>query len=318
MPIPSHVLVDTNALWGMWHPDFQKIVQLSREGKFKLVVPHIVWEERRTQLLDKELEAVKALQNAYDKVQRRNQASMLGQLILPPLPLWSMEQMIDVSKAHMDELAQGNNIEVIPLDPGHATRAWDRYFDVEIPFKREEPRENRRKDIPDSWIFEAAIDLYHQQNGLVVLCGDEKLQGCFESISVPVFKKPEDLVRFLDAEEKGYQAPDVLKESDQPSGTRLETAELDALLDSAQSTILNADRTILGIVGYLRTVPKGELESMLTVLGIAAPISRNAAERLVLSGLIQDTGHAYIPKNRQACELAAEEVEPLMIKLVRP
>jgi len=316
MPIPSHVLVDTNALWEIGHPDFQKIIQLSREGKFKLVVPHIVWEERRTQILEDEQKAVRALQAAYDKVHRRNPASMFGQLILPPLALWSLEQMTEASKAHMVELSRANNFEVVPLDPSHAARAWERYFDVNIPFKREQIRENRRKDIPDSWIFEAAIDLYRQEDGLVALCGDEKLQHCFESIGISVFKKPADLVRLLEVEGNDDLPSSALPGTGQPTAARKDDSALAELLESAQSASLSADRTVLGIVGYLTTVPKGELESMMETLGMGAPIVRNAAERLVLSGLIQDTGHAYIPKNRQACDLAAREVEPLMIKLV--
>ena len=320
MPTPSHVLVDTNVLWDIRHPDFQKIVQLSRERKFKLVVPHIVWEERRTQILEQEMKEVVAIQTAYEKVQRRSPGSMLGQLKLPPLPLplWETEQMIDASKAHMVDLAHSNNIEVIPLDPSHAARAWERYFDVEIPFKREEARVNRRRDIPDSWIFEVAIDLYHQEDGLVALCGDAKLQRCFDSISVRVFNKVEDLLLFLEAEDKDQSSSEDSPAGAQPPDTPKEGLALSALMEAAQTTSLNADRTILGVIGYLKIVPKKDLDVMMTSLGIAEPIVRNAAERLALNGLIQDTGHTYIPKNRQACELAAAEVELLMIKLVLP
>lgn len=316
MPTPSHVLVDTNALWNLRHPDFQKIVQFSRERRFKLVVPHIVWEERRTQLLEKETKEVLALQAAYEKVQHRSPGSMLSQMILAPLPLWGIAQMIEASKAHMAELAQSNNIEVIPLDPNHAERAWNRYFDVNIPFKREEAREHRRRDIPDSWIFEAAIDLYHQGEGLVALCRDAKLQRCFESISVKVFSEAEDLVVFLEAEEKDQPASDENPAGSQPAETPKEGLALSALMESAQTMSLSAERTILGVVGYLKIVPKTDLNVMMTSLGLATSIVRNAAERLAINGLIQDTGHTYIPKNRQACDLAAAEVEPLMIKLL--
>ena len=316
MPIPSHVLVDTNALWKIRHPDFQKIVQLSRKRRFKLVVPHIVWEERRTQLLDDEMETVKSLQTAYDKVHRRNPESMFGRLMLPPLPLWGMEQMIEASKAHMVELARLNNIEVIPLDPSHATRAWARYFDVELPFKRQEIRENRRRDIPDSWIFEAAIDLYHQEDNLVALCGDAKLQHCFHSISVPVFKAAVDLVQFLEAEIHRQGQPAAIEAEKNVPDAPMDGSILAALMESVQTTSRNAERTILGVVGYLGIVPKVDLESMMTSIGMEKSIVRNAAERLALNGLIQDTGNTYIPKSRQACDLAAAEVEPLMIGLV--
>ena len=317
MPTPSHVLVDTGLLWDIKHPDFQKVVQLSRERHFKIVVPYIVWEERRTQLLDDELDGVKKLQSAYERLDRRKADSILGRLTLPPFSIWDLEQIVEASKAHMIELAQKNNIEVLPLDANYAERAWDRYFEVHAPFRREESRDNRRKDIPDSWIFEAAIDLAGTHNGLVALCGDGKLGQCFESIGIQIFKTASELLAFLDQDAPRVAQSTSVAEVDVAAvGGSAEVTQLDVLMNAHQRESRDAEQKILGLVGYLGALPKRDLETMLEYLGVSAELRRNAAERLVLSGLIQDTGSTYVPKNRQACELAAAAIEPLMIGLV--
>ena len=122
----------------------------------------------------------------------------------------------------------------------------------------------------------------------------------------------------LEAEGKAQPRPDGAPEHAKHPDVPGEGSELAALMASAQMTSLQAERTILGVVGYLRIVPKADLGAMMASIGLEEPVVRNAAERLALHGLVQDTGSAYIPRNRQACELAAAEVEPLMIRLVMP
>ena len=317
MPTPSHILVDTGVLWHIGHPDFQKIVQLSRDRHFKIIAPHIVWEERRTQILDNELDGVKKLKDAYERLNHRRADSILGRLELPPFSLWEQHEIVEASKAYMAELARKNNIEIVPLDANHAERAWVRYFDVDAPFRREESRDNRRKDIPDSWIFEAAIDLAGAHDALVALCGDEKLGKCFASIDIQVFKTASDLFAHLELDVQRAPQPTDSPEAEVAEAGGLGGAkQLDILMDAHQRESRDAEQKILGLVGYLGALPKRDLESMLEYLGVSAELRRNAAERLVLSGLIQDTGNTYLPKNRQACELAATAIEALMIRLV--
>lgn len=267
-------------------------------------------------MIEKEMQALKSLQAAYEKVRFCSPTSMIRQLVLPPLPTWNSEQLDEASREQMAELARANSIEVMPLDPRHAPRAWQRYFDVEMPFNREEERMQRRLDIPDSWIFEAAIELYQQKEVLVALSGDAKLRRCFDSIDVPAYNKAGDLLRVLEAEDNAQVEPEAAQAQAQPLDALDDGSELRKLMASAQTRSLQAERTILGVVGYLTTVPKTELIAMMASIGLDEPIVRNAAERLALHGLVRDIGSAYIPRNRQACELAAAEIEPLIVQLV--
>lgn len=314
----THILVDTNALYKFWSPDFQMIVKMSKDRRFKIIVPHIVWEERRTQWLDDALDDVQKLRSAYSTLERRKPESILGRLDLPPFSIWEREQIVEASRVHMADLAKEYNIEVIPLDPRHAERAWVRYFDVSPPFKPEEIRLNRRKDIPDSWIFESAIDLFESHKGLVALCEDGKLVKCFESIDVPVFKTAADLVTFLEQEGKAKSELDIAKDGQAPiaADDSDQILKLDQLLERLQHVSRDAEQKILGFIGYLGLLTKRDLGGLLELAGVSPELGRNAAERLVLNGLIQDTGNAYLPRNKEACELAAVSVEPLMIEFV--
>jgi hypothetical protein len=64
-------------------------------------------------------------------------------------------------------------------------------------------------------------------------------------------------------------------------------------------------------------VPKHQLFDMLLQSGVSTDIARNVADRLVIAGLITDTGNHYLPRNKEAGELAAKSIEPELIKLLQ-
>jgi hypothetical protein len=58
---PLHLLIDTSYLRraGFGDPDFRLLLHFSKTDRLKIFVPHIVWEERRTQLLEKAFGKIK-------------------------------------------------------------------------------------------------------------------------------------------------------------------------------------------------------------------------------------------------------------------
>ena len=75
------------------------------------------------------------------------------------------------------------------------------------------------------------------------------------------------------------------------------------------------DVKALGFVSYLRSTGKQAVIGLLVQSGVAAEAARNALERLALAGLITDTGHNYLAVEGRQAEMAAQLVEPEMIKL---
>lgn len=75
------------------------------------------------------------------------------------------------------------------------------------------------------------------------------------------------------------------------------------------------DVKAFGFVSYLRSTGKQAVIALLVQSGAAAEAARNALERLVLAGLITDTGHNYLAVEGRLAEMAAQLVEPEMIEL---
>ena len=184
-PIP--VFWDTSSIReaGFHDTDCQKLLKYSKSNVVKLFVSHIAWEELRTQFLQSACSEVLKLQRQFDTVRRRQPASLILQgLRSPGMDLWGEPEIEARSHESMAEFARDNRITVVPIGANHAARAWRRYFEASLPFNREvTDREKRRKDIPDSWILEAAIDVKRDHPSLIEFAMTEILKGHWEKFS---------------------------------------------------------------------------------------------------------------------------------------
>ena len=93
------------------------------------------------------------------------------------------------------------------------------------------------------------------------------------------------------------------------------SAELAALLATAQQPFDSLDTKVLGFVGYLGPTSKSRLFEVLSEAGVGLEAAKNVAERLVISGLLRDIGNHFLPNDIKAAELAAAVVEPEVINL---
>jgi hypothetical protein len=78
----------------------------------------------------------------------------------------------------------------------------------------------RRKDIPDSWILEAAIDLKAAYPNLRAVCGDKRLADALVANGIPVFlvtesKRPAQLTQeIVDAIQAELTPPPTSKKGE--------------------------------------------------------------------------------------------------------
>jgi hypothetical protein len=320
----KYLLIDTSYLKkaGFYHPDFQNLLRLSKDGELKIFIPHIVWEERRTQLLEEAYGNMRGLSKAFEKVTEQSARNIVfNGLTSPTLIIWTEAEVDASSKKAMMAFAAENKVEIVSIAPDHADRAWQRYFNVEPPFNPDQPREHRRKDIPDSWILETAIDLAKKHPDLFALCGDHNLSTALTSIRIRVF---EDARQVLDEIEIS-PTPELVERAKEtqeavPSqGKDMEAGKnnkLEEVLAGVQDRFKTLDAKILGYVSYLGSPSKDQLFGLLSREGVPAEIARNVAERLAIAGIITDTGNHYLSGNKEAGELAAALVEPDIIKLL--
>jgi hypothetical protein len=217
----------------------------------------------------------------------------------------------------MDGFAAENKLVIIAIGDDHAERSWTRYFKAELPFNPDKERENRRKDIPDCWIFECAIDLLKDYPDLHALCRDDNLTAALNSKGITVFKEAQRIVDIVDA---ALAATPVSKEPEVATATKSIQSDRDDRLDTVLATtrerFRDIDAKVLGYVGYFEVMSKDQLLSLLSQAGVPPDHARNAAERLAIEGLIKDTGNHYLPGNKEACDLAASRVEAEIIKLL--
>lgn len=320
----KYLLLDTSYLRkaGFDHPDFRNLLRLSKAGKLKIFIPHIVWEERRTQLLEGAYANMRSLSKAFEKLTEQSVRNILfGGLTPPTLIIWTEGEIDTNSKTVMTAFAAENKVEIVPLAPDHADRAWQRFFRVELPFNTDQPREQRRKDIPDSWILETAIDLARAHPDLVALCGDGNLATALTAIPVRVYGEARQILDEIEISQiselvhlpKEIQDGVPIQKRDRDVG---ETSTLEAMLAGVQDQFQKLDAKILGYVSYLGTLSKDQLFELLSQEGISPEMARNAADRLALSGIIVDTGNHYISGNKKTRDLVGPLAEPDIIRLL--
>jgi hypothetical protein len=313
------LFVDTSSLRhaGFRNPDFQKLLLRSKAGSLRILVSEIAWEEWRTYLRETECEKARNIRTQFNTLKARAPSNrILGRLPPPALALWEDEDIDAASRAVMAEHATEYRIEIIPIGSDHGERAWRRYFGVRVepPFNpAAKDREDRRKDIPDSWIFEAAVDLITDVPELLALCHDGNLTAALRRIGVTVFEEPRDFVAELERLES--PAPKASSQAGPASSVQLDDP-LTAALEQTRAPFRDHERRVLGYIAYLGAARKDQLFDLLERSGIATEIAKNTAERLAMGGLVQDTGNYYLVSDRRLAKSAATGVEDDIIKLL--
>lgn len=291
-----HLIIDTSMLRRLpfQHPDFKRLLLQSQMGKLKIYIPHIALEEERTAQLEMHRQAVEDIRAKYEKLLRGMQGLLVEGLPEPHIGLWDAEDVERNSKATFSRFTELNKIEVIEISLEHAANAWARYFKVDPPFNPKEKREARRKDIPDSWILEAGIEIKPRNGRHCALVGDKKLTDAFEKEGFRVYECIQALLDDIDqATAIAPIRPPIVEE---PPGT----------LDQLRSPeFKDMDVLVLGLIETLEIPSKDMLFSALETAGFNRDIAEHEARTLVLSGRLKDVGTHLIPTSRTLAKQAA-------------
>lgn len=325
LPNPTPVFLDTSYIRkvGFRNPDFQKLVAYSKSNRLRLFVSHVAWEERRAQYLEKATSQVLTLRREFEKLQQGSSDNFILHGLPPPLMnLWNETELEARSHEVMAAFAKDNHITIVPLGGDHAERAWRRYFQTSPPFNPAvSKREERRKDIPDSWILEAAIDVKREHASLIALCDDKRFADALAQVlGIPVFNTAQEALDHIDGTVQPATVTKSVKTRDgayvppkeeqvQPDGA------LAAALAEAESQFRTVGTKIIGLVSHLGTPTKDQLCAILEESGIPIAVTKSVAEQLALGKTIVDTGHHYIPGNKEAGAQAKAAVEAEIIRL---
>lgn len=167
------ILIDTN----IYRKDpaqvglaFKAVARLCKANAARLHIPYVVLREFQTQQVDlygKEMQA--AFKNITNVLNRRlsvDTRTKLGEIksaVEALIPTVNHDAANGIVK-----WAQELGAVIYPLDPAEASRAMEAYFNGELPLK--EPKV--RKDIPDSFIFQAALGIRASADKLYVISED--------------------------------------------------------------------------------------------------------------------------------------------------
>ncbi|MGH8635063.1 MAG: PIN domain-containing protein [Burkholderiales bacterium] len=324
---PFPIFLDTSAIRqaGLNDSDSKKLLNYSRSDDVQLFVSYIAWEELRTEFLRSAWSEISTLHRQFAAVRRKYTESMVLQgLRSPEMNVWGEAEVTARSREAMAEFARDNRITVVHMGADHPDRAWCRYFEVNLPFNREvTDREKRRKDIPDSWILEAAIDVKRDHPSLVAVCTDVNLAKALEAVlEIRVFKTVEDVVANIESRDetaktgKRIEVRDSAYVPPKEGPAKADTA-LTAAFTEPESRLRTVGTKIIGLVSYLRSVTKDQLYAILEESGIPTDESQNIASQLVRAKIIVDTGNNYIPGNKEAGAEARAAAEPEIIRLVK-
>jgi hypothetical protein len=304
-----HIVYDTCLLreTPFGSPAFERLLRRVQQGVAKIYIPYIALEERRTQLVDDYVELMVPIETNIGNMGRGQMSWILQGLAAPEAFLPKRAEVDNNSYSVLGKYLADNKVEVLPYTMDHAHGAWKRYFGVEAPFRASEKRANRRKDIPDSWILEATLELKGRTGRHCMLTKDGKLEGALKDAGFEVWKNVVEL-----DEEIGRTT------TVSPIGATVRPASAASVDHLRSAAFENVALIVLGINEALDAPDKETLFGQLEFAGVNRAIAEHEAITLVLSGVLKDTGNHFIPTDKAQAELALAQplVQECLLRVV--
>jgi hypothetical protein len=304
-----HVVIDTSMMRAVpfQHADFVRLLKLAELGKVKIYFPRIALEEERTAQLKKHEDGVLSITQDIARLQRGTLGMLVEGLPLPRVELWDLEAVARNSVEVFETFVTKHRIEVIEISMEHAAGAWSRYFNVKLPFDATQVREERRRNIPDSWILEGGRELKRRTGVHCALVRDKKLAGAFKSEGFQVY---DGIQALLDDVEAATAVVPIKKPADE---------EPPVPLDQLRGPDFNEmDVLVLGLIDALNTPSKADLLAAVARAGYRPDVAEHEARTLVLAGRLTETATHFLPTNRALAKAAGgkEVVTNALLKIL--
>jgi hypothetical protein len=168
-----HVVVDTS----IYRADpkrkktaFRALTRLGRGHKIQLHIPHYVKREFLSQQCAAIAEAINAIERGAGDILRKSDQKKL-EAYGRKTSKNARELLKDAEALANEEFSQWvRDTHAIehPIDPAHAQRVTDDYFSGAPPFTSAK----HRQDLPDSFIWQTALDLSRKHSPLHVIAAD--------------------------------------------------------------------------------------------------------------------------------------------------
>lgn len=318
-----HVIVDTSVLRPAHFGSslFDKLLRRVDQGVMKLYIPEVVLEERRTQLLFEYNTEADLVRGALLKMARAPLGMLLQGIPIPTsVDLPTRDEVDRNSRAVFRRYLEEKKVEVLPFTYDHARQAFERYMHGRPPFMPARDREPERKHIPDSWIFEAALEIKGRLGRHCVLVKDGRFESALKEAGIEVFaevglldKAIEEATAVVPIRPAGAEArADATVSADAPVPP---SSELERLRTKAFKDL---DVIVLGVNEALRNPDKEKLLSTLASLEVDRTKAELTVSMLVASEVLREIGNRLLPTDVKLAERMASEpvVRELLIRLI--
>lgn len=307
--------------------EWNRLLLLARNREIEIHVSHIAIEEYRSQCVDHLYAKIERSRNALRDLQKEWQsnpiAGELGEPIEPNI-FPDIEKLEDEANKMKETLVTENHLTVRMPSASQGERVWSDYFSWRSIFRFVTPanrddrttRDSRRKNIPDAWIYESAVDLSKEKPNVVCLCCDQKLTELLSEQGLKVCASADDVQLLLEGGDISAEEM-IADEAIELTGDRkVELSPLRERLDSIERSEKQLQLRILGYTHFFSPISKSNLIELLEERGHASTEIEIVASRLVLNSLIKDSGTHYISVDRIIGKEAASEVmEEIVEKL---
>lgn len=308
-----HVIIDTSILRRepFGSASFNRLLNRIQQGVIRVYIPHVVVEERRTQMLSEYSKCVDDAKKAVRDANRAHLAMLIKGLPAPECAFPTREEVDRNSRSAFQQYLDENRIEILNFTFDHATRTLEKYMLGVPPFKSDVSRTDERKHIPDSWILEAALELKARSGRHCVLVNDGRFESVLKDEGFEVYKD----IEALDSEIESATAVVPIRGTAQVEPIVQHSEPLNNLRGEA---FKNMDIVVLGMNEALGNPEKEKLFSTLQGIGVDRTIAEHEARTLVLSGTLRDTGSHLLPTNAELAGKAAtlQVVRDLLMRMI--
>ena len=205
------IYVDTTCLRGLsFHdPDWQVLLEASKQRTLRIAISEVAFQERCSQWRDELKAKANIVKDAIDKLTAawnnspitRNSSINDNPYLIAEIKIFDFEKYIeDQVIDYANNFIKEYDIEIRKIQEHHTEEVLRKYFCWEEPFDSptkdrdtRDIREKRKKNIPDAWIIEEAIDLKASGRAIYVLCKDKKMIETFIKKDIQVFETAEGI-----------------------------------------------------------------------------------------------------------------------------
>ncbi len=308
-----HVIIDTSILRRepLGSPGFNRLLSRIQQGVIRVYIPHVVVEERRTQLLADYCKCADNARKAVAEAKRSHFAMLIKGLPTPECAFPNREEVDKSSRSVFQQYFDENRIEILDFTFDHAARTLEKYMLGVPPFKSDVSRTDERKQIPDSWILEAALEIKERPGRHCILVDDARFQSALRDEGFEIYTD----IEALDSEIESATAVVPIR-GEAPVEPIAQQPE--PLYNLRGENFRNIDIIVLGMNEALGNPEKEKLFSTLEGLGVDRKIAEHEARTLLLSGALNDTGSHLLPINAELAGRAAAEqvVRDLLMRMI--